>query len=66
MLWLRFSGYQELSPGVKNLVFDDQIIFRVKQAWGFVGVVSTAVEGERDRNALLPDIEVLCASRSTT
>jgi len=59
LLWLRFSGYQELSPGVRNLVFDDQIIFRVRQAWGFLGVVSTAVEGERDRNSLMPEIEVL-------
>lgn len=59
LLWLRFTGFQELHPGVRNLVVDDQIVFRVDQAWGFLGVVSTAVEGVTDRDVLQPDVEVL-------
>jgi len=58
-LWLRFTGYQELRPGVRNLVIDDQIAFRVGEAWGFLGVISTAAEGETDRDILLPEVEVL-------
>ncbi len=58
-LWLRFTGYQELRPGGRNLVVDDQIVFRVESGWGFVGVVSTAAEGEDDRNVMLAEIEVL-------
>lgn len=59
VLWLRFTGFQELRPGVRNLVIDDQIAFRVGNAWGFLGVVSTAAAGETDREVLLPEIEVL-------
>jgi hypothetical protein len=40
LYWLRLSGYQVMGNN-RTFVTDDQIIFRIGQAWGFIGAVST-------------------------
>jgi len=59
MLWLHFSGFKETGPGERRLVTDDQIVFRIDRAWGFVGAVSTAAQGVEDRAFMLTQLEVL-------
>lgn len=59
MLWLHFTGYKEVGPGDRRLVADDQVVFRVGRAWGFVGVISTAAADVGDRNFMLQQVEVL-------
>jgi len=59
MLWLHFTGYKEIAPGDRRLISDDQVVFRVDRAWGFVGAVSTAASGVDDRGFMLQSLEVL-------
>lgn len=59
VLWLRFTGFKELSPGERSIISDDQIVFRVGRVWGFIGAVSAGVPGGDDREVMLPAIEVL-------
>ena len=59
MLWLHFSGFKETGPGDRRLITDDQIVFRIDRAWGFVGAVSTAAAGVEDRAFMLTQLEVL-------
>lgn len=40
LYWIRLSGYQVMGNN-RTFVTDDQIIFRIGQAWGFIGAVST-------------------------
>ena len=42
LFWIRLSGFQQTEPDTQTLVSDDQIVFRVGQAWGFIGAVSQA------------------------
>jgi hypothetical protein len=39
LYWIRLSGYQVMGNN-RTFVTDDQIIFRIGQAWGFIGAVS--------------------------
>lgn len=54
-LWLRFTGFKEVAPGESVMVADDVIVFRLKDAWGFLNVISTSASGGTDR-ALNRDI----------
>lgn len=44
LFWIRLSGYQQTGPNSRAFVTDDQIIFRIGQAWGFIGAVSAGPE----------------------
>lgn len=59
LLWLRFTGFQDIGHGQRVLRADDQIVFRVDNLWGFIGAISTAPEGEAGRDLLLPTVETL-------
>ena len=59
LYWIHLSGYQQTGPAVKRLVTDDQIVFRVGRAWGFLGVVSEATASEDDRSFMLAQIDAL-------
>lgn len=59
MLWLHFTGYKEIGPGDRRLISDDQVVFRLDRAWGFIGVISTAASGEEDRGFMLQQVELL-------
>ncbi len=59
MLWLHFTGYKEIAPGDRRVISDDQVVFRVDRAWGFIGAVSTAASGVDDRGFMLQSLEVL-------
>lgn len=59
MLWLHFTGYKEIGPGDRRLISDDQVVFRVDRAWGFIGAISTAASGEEDRKFILQQVELL-------
>lgn len=41
LFWIRLSGYQQTGVNTRAFVTDDQIIFRIGQAWAFIGAVST-------------------------
>jgi hypothetical protein len=58
-LWLRFTGYQQIGPERTRLIANDVIVFRIGRSWGFLGIVSTAAEGEDDRDFMLPQAETL-------
>jgi len=64
MLWLHFTGYKEIGAGDRRLISDDQIVFRVDRAWGFVGAVSTAAAGVEDRAFMLQQLEVLARTQA--
>lgn len=64
MLWLHFSGFKEIGPGDRRLVTDDQIVFRLDRAWGFVGAVSIAAPGVEDRSFMLTQLEVLARKQA--
>jgi hypothetical protein len=64
MLWLHFSGRKEIAPGDFRIISDDQIVFRVDRAWGFIGVVSTAATGIEDRAFMLQQLEVLARTQA--
>jgi len=59
LYWIHLSGYQQTGPAVKRLVTDDQIVFRVGRAWGFLGVVSQAAASEDDRSFMLAQVDAL-------
>lgn len=63
MLWLHFTGYKEIGPGDRRLISDDQIVFRVDRAWGFIGAISTAASGVEDRAFMLQQMEVLARTQ---
>lgn len=44
LYWIRISGYQQTTPAVRAFITDDQIVFRIGQAWGFVRAISTGPE----------------------
>lgn len=64
MLWLHFSGRKEIGPGDSRIITDDQIVFRVDRAWGFIGAVSTAAAGVEDRAFMLQQLEVLARTQA--
>ena len=64
MLWLHFTGYKEIGAGDRRLISDDQIVFLVDRAWGFVGAVSTAAAGVEDRAFMLQQLEVLARTQA--
>ena len=63
MLWLHFTGYKEIGPGDRRLISDDQIVFRLDRAWGFIGAISTAASGVEDRAFMLQQIELLARTQ---
>lgn len=64
MLWLHFTGYKEIGPGDRRLISDDQVVFPVDRAWGFIGVISTAASGVEDREFMLQQVEVLARTQA--
>jgi hypothetical protein len=63
MLWLHFTGFKEIGQEDRRLIADDQIVFRVDRAWGFVGIVSTAGPGVEDRGFMLQQAEALARTQ---
>jgi hypothetical protein len=64
MLWLHFTGFKEIGAGDRRLISDDQVVFRIDRAWGFIGVISTAAPGEEDRGFMLQQVEVLARTQA--
>lgn len=44
LFWLRISGFQQTAPDTRAFVTDDQIVFRIENAWGFVRAISSGPE----------------------
>lgn len=44
LYWIRISGYQQSTGNTRAFFTDDQILFRIGQAWGFLRAVSTGPE----------------------
>lgn len=63
LLWLHFTGFKEIGAGDRRLISDDQVVFRIDRAWGFVGVIATAAAGEEDRGFMLQQVELLARTQ---
>jgi len=59
VLWLRFTGHKETAPGKTQLISDDQVVFRVGRAWGYLNPITAGAPGVEDRSLLLPQMETL-------
>lgn len=44
LFWIRLSGYQVTDPDTRAFVTDDQIVFRIGQAWGYMNAISAGPE----------------------
>lgn len=44
LYWIRISGYQQTGANSRVYVTDDQIVFRIGQAWGFLNAVAAGPE----------------------